>query len=297
MSEARRQRRLAKKTGPHFGVAVSDAMAKACFLVSRDRLSPDFRRRVAGLRADCGNCPGCGGPIGTADQIAMALVIDRRQAGMGCSVGMVCRDCAQLPRAKLVERLSIAESAEDDAALFVAHAKMAECAIALSCGLDLEAVEWRVDGEWDYGLRGRFGLVRKESPGGCSDAEGGERKISEQDDVIIVDENDGYFGACPRCGKNDGYLNVGRDHFFVCHEHKKYWRFGSNMFSSWREQTEDERAANAELISGYEEVEPLEAGAWPRDPEAQAKALAERKREREQQVEEDWGPEPGSLLH
>jgi hypothetical protein len=59
----------------------------------------------------------------------------------------------QLSRAKLVERLSIVESTEDDAALFVAHAKIAECAIVVSCGLDLQAaVDWRVDGEWDYAL-------------------------------------------------------------------------------------------------------------------------------------------------
>jgi len=24
------------------------------------------------------------------------------------------------------------------------------------------------------------------------------------------------FGGCPRCGGNDGFLNLGSDHWFVC---------------------------------------------------------------------------------
>lgn len=55
----------------------------------------------------------------------------------------------------------------------------------------------------------------------------------------------------------------------------EYLWFASNHFSSWREQTENEWHANTELLSWYEEVEPLEPGTWPRDPEARAKALAE----------------------
>jgi hypothetical protein len=53
--------------------------------------------------------------------------------------------------------------------------------------------------------------------------------------------SDNYFGVCPTCGKNDGYVNVGRGHWFVCDEHKFKWFVGSNLFDSWKEQTEEEQ--------------------------------------------------------
>ena len=49
---------------------------------------------------------------------------------------------------------------------------------------------------------------------------------------ITTDE---YFGGCPECGKNDGYLNVGKDHVFICDEHKTAWCAGANLFSSWQD--------------------------------------------------------------
>jgi hypothetical protein len=52
---------------------------------------------------------------------------------------------------------------------------------------------------------------------------------------------DDYFGVCPTCGRNDGYINIGRGHWFYCSKHRVKWYFGSNLFSSWREQTEDEQ--------------------------------------------------------
>src|SRR5262245_65499075 len=34
-----------------------------------------------------------------------------------------------------------------------------------------------------------------------------------------------FFGGCPLCGpgQNDGYTNVGRIHWFVCHVHSYKW--------------------------------------------------------------------------
>jgi hypothetical protein len=128
------------------------SITETCFLVLRDRLSPDFRQRVAGLRAEGGGCAGCAGPVEMADQIAMVMLADG-----GAKAGMICRECAELPRAELVEKLAIIEGAEDDQALFVSHAKMAECAIAISCALDPQtAVNWRVGDEWNYGLEKRW---------------------------------------------------------------------------------------------------------------------------------------------
>jgi hypothetical protein len=66
-----------------------------------------------------------------------------------------------------------------------------------------------------------------------------------------------YFGGCPKCGLDDGYLNIGRDHWFVCHAHRRKWWVGSNLFSSWREQDDATFEENARLLAGYGEVEPL----------------------------------------
>lgn len=54
---------------------------------------------------------------------------------------------------------------------------------------------------------------------------------------------DDYFGVCPECGKTDGFINVGRGHWFYCREHKTKWLFGENQFDSWRDETEDEQRA------------------------------------------------------
>jgi hypothetical protein len=127
------------------------------FFVSTDRLSPDFLRRVAGLKLK-GECAACDRLIGTADRVAMVLL----REGAAC---FVCSDCGALPRDELAEKLEVVGGVESDPALFVAQGKAGECAIALCCGLDpAPALDWNTDGEWDYGLRPRFGLVKKEPP-------------------------------------------------------------------------------------------------------------------------------------
>ena len=57
-----------------------------------------------------------------------------------------------------------------------------------------------------------------------------------------------YFGVCPECGKSDGYINVSRTHWFFCKAHKTKWCIGANLFSSWREQTEDEQRRDYDEI-------------------------------------------------
>lgn len=71
---------------------------------------------------------------------------------------------------------------------------------------------------------------------------------------ITTDE---YFGGCPECGKNDGCLNLRRDHWFVCDEHRTAWFVGSNLFSGWREESEDDWKRNAAKLNGYLVVEPI----------------------------------------
>jgi len=62
------------------------------------------------------------------------------------------------------------------------------------------------------------------------------------------------FGGCPECGENDGFLNIHRTHWFICHTHKTKWLRGDNLFGSWRFQTPDEWQENHESILDYEEV-------------------------------------------
>jgi hypothetical protein len=49
------------------------------------------------------------------------------------------------------------------------------------------------------------------------------------------------FGCCPICGGNDGYANAGQTHVFYCKEHKIKWIYGADIFSNWRDQTEEEQ--------------------------------------------------------
>jgi hypothetical protein len=48
---------------------------------------------------------------------------------------------------------------------------------------------------------------------------------------------DSPWGVCPYCLATDGYINIGRSHWFFCIEHKVRWCVGSNLFGNWREQT------------------------------------------------------------
>jgi hypothetical protein len=70
---------------------------------------------------------------------------------------------------------------------------------------------------------------------------------------------DNYFGGCPNCGGSDGYANIRRGHWFYCRDHQTRWCIGTNLFSSWRDETEAEQRAwyTANNFGAYEKVEPL----------------------------------------
>jgi hypothetical protein len=93
--------------------------------------------------------------------------------------------------------------------------------------------------------------------------EGGKRETMKSDTTLA---DDGYFGLCPHCHKTNGYINVGRSHWFLCDEHKVKWCAGANLFSGWREETEEEqrRAYYAHGIDKYIEVKPF----YTREPAA-----------------------------
>jgi len=58
-------------------------------------------------------------------------------------------------------------------------------------------------------------------------------KIDKSKEIYIMSDKDydNYFGGCPECGGTHGYLNVNRNHWFVCDDHKTAWFIGSNIFS------------------------------------------------------------------
>ncbi len=68
---------------------------------------------------------------------------------------------------------------------------------------------------------------------------------------------DEYFGGCPHCGQNNGFINVGRDHWFLCDRHKTKWWYGSNIFSCWRQEDEETWQRNRFKLAEYITVEPI----------------------------------------
>ena len=84
-------------------------------------------------------------------------------------------------------------------------------------------------------------------------------KLWRESAVHPLTQSDGadFFGGCPACGHNDGYLNIRRCQWFVCHKHRTKWLIGENLFSSWRRETEHDWQQNFELIQGYREVHPV----------------------------------------
>ena len=80
--------------------------------------------------------------------------------------------------------------------------------------------------------------------------------ITECNEVRPVN-TEHYFGACPKCGNENGFMNIGRNHWNVCDAHKTKWPIGSNLFSCWLEESTEDWERNAKVLDGYEEVEPL----------------------------------------
>jgi hypothetical protein len=70
---------------------------------------------------------------------------------------------------------------------------------------------------------------------------------------------DGYFGVCPHCGRHDGYLNIGRAHWFFRKQHRVKWCAGSDLFSGWRDRSEDEQRRRFDEVGmgEFEDIEPV----------------------------------------
>jgi hypothetical protein len=69
-----------------------------------------------------------------------------------------------------------------------------------------------------------------------------------------------HFGVCPVCYKNNDWLNIGKVHWFVCHDHKMAWMVGANLFGNWRRESEEIWEKNDALLANYKIVEPRHPG-------------------------------------
>lgn len=61
--------------------------------------------------------------------------------------------------------------------------------------------------------------------------------------------------TCPSCGADTVFLNVGPDHFEVCHSCKKQLHYGENLHSGWRDEPMEVWHQNAELLKGYSDFD------------------------------------------
>ena len=66
-----------------------------------------------------------------------------------------------------------------------------------------------------------------------------------------------HFGSCPLCGNSDGYVNLGKEHWFICRDHKFKWFAGVNMFEGWENQTVAQAECIENMLRAYQEVVPL----------------------------------------
>ena len=66
-----------------------------------------------------------------------------------------------------------------------------------------------------------------------------------------------YFGACPYCLNNDGFLNIGPLHWFYCRIHKTKWLSGENLFACWRTDRESDWQDNHQYLSTFQNVAPV----------------------------------------
>lgn len=63
------------------------------------------------------------------------------------------------------------------------------------------------------------------------------------------------FGVCPICGRNDGYLNLGRAHWFYCRQHQTRWLGGDDVFNTWRTERVDDWKKNSHDIGQFKIVQ------------------------------------------
>jgi hypothetical protein len=80
-----------------------------------------------------------------------------------------------------------------------------------------------------------------------------------------------HWWGCPHCPKTKGpddVYNAGSTHVAACHTHRTTWRLGSNLFSSWKGETEAYQRERYREIEGYARIDTWaanDANAWHPD--------------------------------
>ncbi len=80
-----------------------------------------------------------------------------------------------------------------------------------------------------------------------------------------------YFGWCAECGGGRN-CNIERAHWGYCDKHRTRWFAGSNVFSDWRNETEEQWRSRWERIGAYREVK----GVFPTQESEAKRKLARR---------------------
>ena len=70
------------------------------------------------------------------------------------------------------------------------------------------------------------------------------------------------FGVCPKCGKSDGVVNLGKEHWFFCRVHKTKWFSGVNQFKGCENQTVAQAGGIEIMMNSYQDVVPINVSDW-----------------------------------
>jgi hypothetical protein len=63
----------------------------------------------------------------------------------------------------------------------------------------------------------------------------------------------------------DGHINVGREHWFFCKQHRVKWLFGAKLFSTWKTETEAEQRRSYDEL-GFDKFETIPCPALMMNP-------------------------------
>lgn len=66
-----------------------------------------------------------------------------------------------------------------------------------------------------------------------------------------------YIGRCPDCLRRAPFLNIGRDHWAYCPVCRFRWYIGGNLFSGWRDETEERWQENERRLAACRGVTPV----------------------------------------
>jgi hypothetical protein len=70
-----------------------------------------------------------------------------------------------------------------------------------------------------------------------------------------------YDGSCPECGKAEAF-NIHKVNMAGCRKHKICWQVGINLYSGWRQESEERWKENADLLATFREI-PITEAVYP----------------------------------